>query len=386
MTSELRGNWTFPTKVIFGAGRVRDLPKTLGGAGVSRPLVVTDAGIRGLPMIAALEEMLGEADLAATLFSDVKGNPIGANVTDGVAAFRAGGCDGAVAIGGGSALDAGKAIALMAGQDRPLWDFEEKPGNWRRANPDGIVPVVAIPTTAGTGSEVGRSSVIVNEESESKVIIFHPRMLPVTVISDPELTVGLPPHITAATGMDALVHCFEAYCAPGFHPMAEGIALNGMALIKDALPAAYRIGGDIDARSKLLAAASMGAVAFQKGLGGVHAIAHPVGALYDTHHGLTNAVILPYVMRHNADAIADKVPLLCRVLDLPGAGFQDLLDWVETFRADLGIPETLRQIGVDDERAEEVSVMAAADNCALGNPVPVDAAALKKIFLQALDG
>ena len=386
MASGMRGNWTFPTKVVFGAGRVRDLPKTLGSAGIARPLVVTDAGMRDLPMIAALQELLSEARLAATLFSNVKGNPVGANVTDGVDAYRNGGCDGVVAVGGGSALDAGKAIALMAGQDLPLWDFEEKPGNWRRANPDGIAPIVAIPTTAGTGSEVGRSSVIVNEETESKVIIFHPRMLPATVISDPELTVGLPPHITAATGMDALVHCFEAYCAPGFHPMAEGIALNGMALIKEALPAAFANGSDIEARGKLLAAASMGAVAFQKGLGGVHAIAHPVGAIYDTHHGLTNAVILPYVMRYNADAIADKVPLLCRVLDLPGTGFQDLLDWVESFRAGLEIPQTLREIGVGDERADEVARMAAADNCALGNPVPVDAGALKKIFLHALDG
>ncbi len=386
MASDMRGNWTFPTKVVFGAGRLRELPKVLGNTGVARPLLVTDAGMRDLPMIADLQALLREAGLAATLFSDVKGNPVGVNVTDGVEAFRAGGCDGVVAVGGGSALDAGKAVALMAGQERPLWDFEEKPGNWRRANPEGIAPIIAIPTTAGTGSEVGRSSVIVNEKTESKVIIFHPRMLPSTVISDPELTVGLPTHITAATGLDALTHCFEAYCAPGFHPMAEGIALNGMALIKEALPVAFRDGSDIEARGKLLAAASMGAVAFQKGLGGVHAIAHPVGALYDTHHGLTNAVILPYVMRHNADAIADKTPLMCRVLDLPGARFQDLLSWVESFRADLGIPETLREIGVDDGRADDVAGMAAADNCALGNPTPVDAAALKRIFLHALDG
>ena len=386
MDSELRGTWTFPTRVVFGAGRIQELPKALRNSGVERPLVVTDSGLRDLPMVAEIMALLQDAGLGATLFAGVKGNPVGSNVEDGVRAFKEGACDGVVALGGGSALDAGKAVGLMAGQDLPLWEFEEKPGNWRKANAAGIAPIVAVPTTAGTGSEVGRSSVIVNEDSQAKVIIFHPRMLAGTVISDPALTVGLPPHITAATGLDALTHCFEAYCAPGFHPMAEGIALNGLHLIRDALPSAYRDGADLDARAKLLAAASMGAVAFQKGLGGVHAIAHPVGAVYDTHHGLTNAVILPYVMKHNEASIAGKVPLLCRVLGLPGEGFAGLLDWVLEFRASLGIPDSLREIGVDTDRADDIARMAAADNCALGNPRPLDVSALHGLFVDAVEG
>ena len=386
MDEKLRGTWTFPTRILFGSGRIRDLPKTLQGSGVAHPLIVTDSGLRDLPVIAEIETLLREAGVAAAVFSDVKGNPVGRNVTDGVQAYKAAGCDGVVAIGGGSALDAGKAVALMVGQDLPLWAFEEKPGNWRKADASGIAPIVAIPTTAGTGSEVGRSSVIVNEETQSKVIIFHPRMLAGTVISDPDLTVGLPAKITAATGLDALTHCIEAYCAPGFHPMAEGIALNGAHLIKEALPAAYADGADIAARGKLLAAASMGAVAFQKGLGGVHAIAHPVGAVYDTHHGLTNAVILPYVLKHNAEAIAAKLPLLCRTLGLSGEGFNDLLDWVLAFRASFGIPESLAEIGVDTGRAADIARMALADNCALGNPRPLDESALQDLFERAVTG
>lgn len=386
MFGEFRGNWTFPTKVIFGPGRLSELPKTLKSAGIGRPLVVTDAGLRGLPVFAVVENALTENGYSPSIFSDVKGNPVGSNVSEGVAAFHNGECDGVIALGGGSAIDAGKAIALMSGQDRPLWDFEERPGNWRRANADRIAPIIAMPTTAGTGSEVGRSSVIVNEETESKVIIFHPRMLAAAVISDPNLTVDLPPKITAATGMDALVHCVEAYCVPSFHPMADGIALNGMHLIKEALPRAYRDGTDRDARSMLLAAASMGAVAFQKGLGGVHAIAHPVGAVYDAHHGLTNAVLLPYVLKFNQDAIAGRVPLVCRTLGLAGEGFGDLLDWVLQFRAALDIPENLSAIGIDAARADDIGKMAAADICSLGNPKPVDAAALETIFVSAVEG
>lgn len=386
MTMALKGNWSFPTRIQFGAGRIRELPKTLQGLRVNRPLIVTDSGLRGLPAFTGMEEMLREAGIAATVFSDVKGNPVGSNVHDGVAAYREHGCDGVIAVGGGSGLDAGKVIALMAGQDCPIWDFDETPGAWKKADASKIPPIVAIPTTAGTGSEVGCAGVIVNEETKVKVIIFHPRMMPATVIADPELTLGLPTKITAATGMDALTHCIEAYSVPIFHPMADGIALNGMHLIQHALPVACQDGSNVEARSKMLSAASMGAVAFQKGLGGVHAIAHAVGGLYDTHHGLTNAVLLPYVLSFNRDAIEEKVPLLAQTLNLPRHNFAGVLDWVQEFREDLCIPASLSEIGVDTAQAEVIGQTASKDSCARGNPRPVGAEDLSKIFVDAVEG
>jgi alcohol dehydrogenase class IV len=322
----------------------------------------------------------------ARLFADVRGNPVAANVTAGLQAYHAGAHDGVIAFGGGSGLDAGKVIAFMSGQTRPLWDFEDIGDWWTRADPKGISPIVAVPTTAGTGSEVGRAGVILNEETHQKKIIFHPRMMPGIVIADPELTVGLPPKITAATGFDALVHCFEAFCAPGFHPMADGIALEGMRLIKSYLPRACRNGADLEARSRMLAAASMGATAFQKGLGAVHAIAHPVGSFFDTHHGLTNAVILPYVMVHNRDAIADRLKVVARMLDLPRPGFEGVLDWVLAFRKEVGIPNSLAEIGVTLRNPEEIGREAALDPSCGGNPVPVDAAILERIFRSAVRG
>lgn len=384
--ADMMATWSFPTRVLFGPGRVRDLPKVLKGAGIARPLLVTDEGLKDLPLVADILTLLSEAGLEATLFADVKGNPVGRNVEAGVAAYRAAGCDGVLALGGGSGLDAGKVIALMAGQTLPVWDFEEKPGNWRKADPAGIAPIVAVPTTAGTGSEVGRAGVIVDEAAQRKVIIFHPAILPQTVISDPELTVGLPPAITAATGLDAFTHCFEALCAPGYHPMAEGIALKGMEMIARALPAACHDGGDITARGEMLAAASMGAVAFQKGLGGVHALAHAIGGLFDTHHGLTNAILLPYLIERNAPAIGDKMALLGRVLGLSDPTPAGISNWVLGFRAQLGIPETLTEIGVTADRAEDVGALAAQDNCALGNPIPLEAKAYVRLFEAALSG
>jgi alcohol dehydrogenase class IV len=291
-----------------------------------------------------------------------------------------------VAFGGGSGLDAGKVIAFMSGQTRPLWDFEDI-GDWyTRADPAGIAPVIAVPTTAGTGSEVGRAGVILNEETHQKKIIFHPKMMPAIVIADPELTVGLPAHITAATGFDAFVHCFEAFCAPGFHPLADGVALEGMRLIKDYLPRACKNGADLEARSRMLAAASMGATAFQKGLGAVHAIAHPVGAFFETHHGLTNAVITPYVIVHNREAIAERMKVLARVLELPKGGIDGVLDWVLAFRKELNIPHSLADIGVTLRNPEEIGREAAADPSAGGNPIPVDAETLARIFRSAVKG
>lgn len=386
MSVILTGSWNYPTRILHGPGRIAELADACRALGIKRPLLVTDAGLKSAPITARACDVLVAAGMDAPIFADIKSNPVGANVDAGVAVYRAGGHDGVVAFGGGSGLDAGKAIAFMAGQTRPIWDFEDIGDWWTRADPADIAPIVAVPTTAGTGSEVGRASVVLNELSHEKKIIFHPQMMPGIVISDPELTVGLPAHVTAATGMDALTHCFEAYCAPGFHPQAEGIALEGLRLIADYLPRACANGGDIEARSRMLAAASMGAAAFQKGLGAVHAISHPVGALYDTHHGLTNAIVLPYVMMHNRAAIAEKCARIARVLELSDPGFDAVLAWVLALRKELGIPNTLKEIGVDAERAAEIGRFAEVDPSAGGNPTEVKAAALEQIFRACVSG
>ena len=382
MSLSLRGNWNYPTTIWAGPGRIAELAKACAWAGITRPLLVTDEGLIGAPMIQNALAALNEA----ALFGAVRGNPAASHVEAGLRAYRAGDHDGVVAFGGGSALDAGKVVAFMSGQTRPLWDFEDIGDWWTRADPAGIAPVVAVPTTAGTGSEVGRAGVILNEETHQKKIIFHPQMMPRVVISDPELTVGLPRAVTAATGIDAFVHCFEAFCAPGFHPLADGVALEGMRIIHRYLPRACADGKDIEARAQMLAAASMGATAFQKGLGGVHAIAHPVGSWFNTHHGLTNAVILPYVMTFNRAAIADKTEVISRVLNLPARGFDGFLDWVLEMRRELGIPHSLADIGVSADKAAIIGREAAVDPSAGGNPVPVDAAQLERIFRAAVDG
>ena len=381
MSVMLKGNWNYPTTIWAGPGRLAELPLACQRAGIKRALLVTDQGLLGAPMINRAAELA-----QAPVFGEVKGNPTAAHVEAGLAVYRSGRHDGVVAIGGGAALDTGKTIAFMSGQTLPLWDFEDIGDYWTRANPAGIAPVVALPTTAGTGSEVGRASVILNEQTHQKKIIFHPRMMPHIVILDAELTVGLPRGITAATGMDAFVHCFEAFCAPGFHPLADGVALEGMRLIATYLPRACANGHDIEARGYMLAAAAMGATAFQKGLGGVHAIAHPVGSFYATHHGLTNAVILPYVMVFNRQAIELKCEIIARALALPRGGFDGLLAWVLGLRRELGIPNTLADIGVTADQSALIGSEAAIDPSAGGNPIPIDAAALEHIFRAAVAG
>jgi alcohol dehydrogenase class IV len=382
MTQTLRGNWNYPTTIWAGPGRIAELAEACSRVGTKRPLIVTDEGLVGTPM---LKNALAALKNAA-LFGAVKGNPDSSHVEAGLRAYRAGDHDGVVAFGGGSALDAGKVVAFMSGQTRPLWDFEDIGDWWTRADPAGIAPVVAVPTTAGTGSEVGRAGVILNQETHQKKIIFHPQMMPRIVILDAELTIGLPRGVTAATGIDAFVHCFEAFCAPGFHPLADGVALEGMRLIHRFLPRACADGKDIEARAQMLAAASMGATAFQKGLGGVHAIAHPVGSWFNTHHGLTNAVILPYVMTYNRHAIQDKAQIIARVLDLPAPGFDGFFAWVLQMRSELGIPHALADIGVSADKAAIIGREAAIDPSAGGNPIPVNAAQLEHIFRAAVDG
>jgi len=382
----LKGNWNYPTSVKFGCGRIKELADHCKALGMKRPLLVTDPGLAGLPMIKDAIASNEAAGIPTGLFSDIQGNPIGKNVEDGLKVYRAGGHDGVIAFGGGSALDAAKTIAFMTGQTRPMWDFEDIGDWWTRADPAGIAPIIAVPTTSGTGSEVGRASVITDETTHTNKIIFHPKMLPSIVIDDPELTVGLPPHVTAATGMDALSHCLEAYCAPGYHPMAEGIALEGMRLVQEYLPLAVKDGKNLVARAQMMAAASMGATAFQKGLGGMHAISHPLGALYNTHHGLTNAVVMPYVLDFNRKAIEEKMTRLARFLGLPNPGFDAVQKWVLDLRQEIGIPHTLKEIGVDDKRVDEVAKMAEADPSAGGNPIKVGAKELGEIFVNGLNG
>jgi alcohol dehydrogenase class IV len=382
MSSNLRGNWNYPTTIWAGPGRIAELAKACAMVGMKQPLIITDEGLVNAPMI---QRALADVKNSA-LFGAVRGNPASSHVETGLRAYRAGGHDGVVAFGGGSALDAGKVVAFMSGQTRPLWDFEDVGDWWTRADPAGIAPVVAVPTTAGTGSEVGRAGVILNEETRQKKIIFHPQMMPRIVILDAELTVGLPRAITAATGIDAFVHCFEAFCAPGFHPLADGVAIEGMRLIQQYLPRACAEGKDIEARAQMLAAATMGATAFQKGLGGVHAIAHPVGSWFNTHHGLTNAVILPYVMVFNRNAIAEKTETIARALNLPTRGFDGCLAWVLQMRRELGIPHSLAEIGVSIDKSAIIGREAAIDPSAGGNPLPVDAAQLEHIFLAAVTG
>jgi alcohol dehydrogenase class IV len=381
-TKTLRGNWNYPTTIWAGPGRIAELPEACARLIIKRPLIVTDEGLTDTPMI---KNALGAVKDSA-LFGAVRGNPAASHVDAGLAKYRAGKHDGVIAFGGGSALDAGKAIAFMSGQTRPLWDFEDVGDWWTRADPAGIAPVVAVPTTAGTGSEVGRASVILNEETHQKKIIFHPQILPRIVILDAELTVGLPRGVTAATGIDAFVHCFEAFCAPGFHPLADGVAIEGMRLIQQFLPRACQDGKDIEARAQMLAAASMGATAFQKGLGGVHAIAHPVGSWFNTHHGLTNAIILPYVMTYNRRFIDEKAQIIARALNLPLHSFDGFMSWVLKLRSDLGIPHSLAAIGVNIDKAGIIGSEAAIDPSAGGNPVPVNAEQLEHIFRAAVEG
>jgi alcohol dehydrogenase class IV len=379
-------NWNYPTAIRFGPGRIAELAQLCRELGIERPLLVTDPGLAALPMIAAAVAANGAAGVPTGLFSEVRGNPVGANVEAGVAVYAAGGHDGVIAFGGGSALDAGKAIAFMSGQRRPIWDFEDKADWWTRVDLAGIAPVIAVPTTAGTGSEVGRASVILDEDEGVKKIIFHPKMMPAAVILDPELTVGLPPHITAATGMDALSHCIEAYCAPGFHPMADGIAAEGVRLIHDWLPRAVADGTDIAARGHMLIAASMGATAFQKGLGGMHALAHPIGALCDTHHGLTNAVLMPYVLAYNRAAIEERLARLAGFIGLEEDSFEAFLAWVLELRGTLAIQHRLTDLGVCEDRLDQLARMAEADPSAGGNPLPFDAAAARKVLDAAMAG
>lgn len=379
-------NWNYPTNVKVGAGRIAELAELCKSMGILSPLVITDPGLAVLPMVEGLVENLNNSGLNCGLFSNIQANPTGENVMDGTDWYRKHQHDGVIAFGGGSALDAGKAVALMVGQDRPIWDFEDVGDNYLRVKVDGMAPVIAVPTTAGTGSEVGRASVITDQENHIKKIIFHPRMLPEQVILDPELTVGLPPAITAATGMDALSHNLEALCSPFYHPMATGIAIEGIRLVQEYLPRAVADGNDIEARTQMLVCSSMGATAFQKGLGAMHALAHPLGGLYNAHHGTLNAILMPYVLKANRKEIEKRIERLTQYMGFETPGFDGFMYWILSLREQLGIPHTLAALDIDETRAKTVAKMAIEDPSSGGNPVSFTAEDYELVFLNAVNG
>jgi alcohol dehydrogenase class IV len=363
-------NWSYPTSIKFGPGRIKELADHVKTVGMKRPLLVTDKALASLPITAQALGILDAAGLGRAVFSEVDANPNEMNMEAGLKVYRAGGHDGVVCFGGGSALDLGKMIAFMVGQTRPVWDFEDVGDWWTRADASKIAPIIAVPTTAGTGSEVGRAGVLTNSATHKKKIIFHPKLLPAVTICDPELTVGMPKFITAGTGMDALAHCLEAYCSPFYHPMSQGIALEGMRLVFENLPKAYANPTDLEARAHMMSAAAMGAVAFQKGLGAIHSLSHPVGAIYNTHHGTTNAVVMPMVLEFNRVAIEDRIVKAAAYLGIDG-GFDGFHAAVMELRALLAIPESLSAMGVEFARLDELADMALEDPSCGGNPVPM---------------
>ena len=380
-------NWNYPTTMWVGENRIKDIAIACKNLNINKPLFVTDKDLAQLDIVKNTLSTLKEGRVAAALYSNVVGNPTGKNVNEGVDSYKKNNCDGVIAFGGGSGLDVGKAIAFMSGQSLPIWDFEDAEDNWTKANANKIAPIIAVPTTAGTGSETGRASVILNEETGIKNIIFHPKFLPSIVILDPILTVGLPPKITAATGMDALAHNLEAYCAPGYHPMADGIALEGMRLIDKWLLEAVNNGSNIEARMNMLTAASMGSTAFQKGLGAIHSLSHPVNALNNIHHGLSNAIFMPYVLTFNKDVIEKRIIKICDYLKLKDRSFDGFINWVLDLRKKLDIPHRLSEvITKKDLQIDRLSKMALQDPSTGGNPKKLTEGDLKVMYQYSMEG
>ncbi len=379
----LTANWSYPTSIRFGAGRISEVADACAVAGIKNPLLITDRGLAQMEITTNTLDLLETAGLGRALFADVDPNPNEKNAEAGVRAYQDGGHDGVVAFGGGSGLDLGKLVAFLAGQTRPLWDFEDIGDWWTRADADAIAPIVAVPTTAGTGSEVGRASVITNSVTQEKKIIFHPKFLPTVVICDPELTVGMPKFITAGTGLDAFAHCVEAFCSPHYHPMSQGMALEGMRLVKEYLPRAYADGTDLEARAHMMSAAAMGATAFQKGLGAIHALSHPIGAMYHTHHGTTNAVCMPAVLQFNKPAVTEVLAQAANYLDIPD-GFDGFCRYVDSLNDSLGIPKSLTDLGLTTVDVDRVVAGALSDPSRGGNPVEMTQQNTKELLLKIL--
>ena len=380
---QLTGNWSYPTSIRFGAGRINELADACKTAGMGKPLLVTDRGLANLPITQNALDLLDQAGLGRAIFAEVDPNPNEKNLAAGLEAYHAGGHDGVIAFGGGSGLDLGKVVAFMCGQTRPVWDYEDVGDWWTRADADKIAPIICIPTTAGTGSEVGRAGVLSNSVTHEKKIIFHPKILAAVVICDPDLTVGMPKMITAGTGMDAFAHCLEAYCSPHYHPMSQGIAVEGMRLVKEYLPRAFADGNDIEARAHMMSAAAMGATAFMKGLGAIHALSHPIGAFYNSHHGTTNAVVMAPVLKFNRVAIEERIEALAAYLGIAG-GFDGFYDYVVKLNASLGIPANLTELGVTDPDLDWLVASALKDPSVGGNPVEMTEANTRALFQACL--
>ena len=376
-------NWNYPTPIWFGINRIQEAQIACDNLNIKNPLIVTDPGILQTSIIT---KVINSLNNETKVYSDVQSNPTGKNVTNGVDFFNKGNHDGVIAVGGGSGMDVGKGIAFMAGQSRPIWDFEDIGDYWTRANSDKIYPVIAIPTTAGTGSETGRAGVFTNEETHEKKIIFHPKMMPAIVILDPDLTIELPPSLTAFTGMDVLAHCLEAYSSNFFHPLSQGIALEGIFIVKNYLVRAYKNGKDMEARAHMLAGSSMGSTAFQKGLGAIHSLSHPVGAIYNSHHGLTNAVFMPYVLERNREAIEEKIIRIAKYLSLENSTFEGFIKWILELRKELQIPHTLKELINDDSKLEKMSELALKDPSTGGNPIPLSQKDFLELYKNSYDG
>jgi len=385
MTEINTTNWNYPTPIWFGFNRISDINLALKELNITKPLIITDPQFYENDNFKNIVNILDQSSIQYSVFTEIKGNPTGKNVVDGIAKFHSESHDGVVAIGGGSSLDAGKAIAFMSVQTENLWFFEDIGDNWTRAVTDNLPKVLAVPTTAGTGSETGRASVIVDESNLTKKIIFHPSLLPDLVILDPELTFTLPPHLTAATGMDALAHCLEAYCARGFHPMADGIAIEGIKNIKDYLTTAYKEPSNKIARAKMLVSSSMGSTAFQKGLGVIHSLSHPINAVKDVHHGLSNAIFMPYVLRFNQSKIEDRIILLSKYIELKDQSFEGFLKWILELRQELSIPHTLKDLNIDFD-FDLLSPMALQDPSTKPNPRDITLAEMKQLYIDSYEG
>lgn len=379
----LSANWSYPTAIRFGAGRIVEIADACLAAGMLKPLLVTDRGLANLPMTQATLDHLQAGGFGRAIFAEVDPNPTEVNLQAGLDYYHQGSHDGVIAFGGGSGLDLGKLVAFMSGQQRPVWDFEDVGDWWTRADVNGIAPIIAVPTTAGTGAEVGRAGVITNSLSHEKKIIFHPKILPCQVICDPELTLSMPPAITAGTGLDAFAHCLEAYCSPHYHPMSQGIAVEGMRLVKENLPKVYQNGSDIEARGHMMSAAAMGATAFQKGLGAIHAISHPIGALYNTHHGTTNAVVMPTVVTFNRSAIEPSIQRLASYLDITG-GFDGFVDFLVQLNTSMNIPKNLTELGVVDPDIDSLLEAVLADPSCGGNPIEMKPENTRNLLLQCM--